>query len=245
MALLVDMHDAVQQACCQTLTCKGCRQGDDVPSYHACSDSIPGHVMQHSKQQLPRALTQSGPAAADVNMGICGDWLVGPSVEGAALSGIALAEKLAASMSGRERSSVGLGCKFRPLESHAIGDFGSSSSSSRGGGSRAADVQQAGPGAVRQQQGQQQQQQQQQQGHQQHRQQQQPTAAAPSAAGRLSNGIAQVSPPQPGPVPTLSVAQQIAELQAKLAELSGPAARNARKRLHKKLEGLQQGLAAA
>jgi hypothetical protein len=29
-------------------------------------------------------------------MGICGDWLVSPNVEGAALSGIALAEKISA-----------------------------------------------------------------------------------------------------------------------------------------------------
>jgi hypothetical protein len=49
----------------------------------------------------------------------------------------------------------------------------------------------------------------------------------------------------PPPAAGQSVAEQVRELQAKLAELSGPAARNARKRLHKKLEALQQGAVAS
>jgi hypothetical protein len=48
--------------------------------------------------QGPSRLPCPPPALAPIeaNMGICGDWLVSPNVEGAALSGIALAEKIAA-----------------------------------------------------------------------------------------------------------------------------------------------------
>jgi hypothetical protein len=172
-------------------------------------------------------------------MGICGDWLVSPNVEGAALSGIALAEKMSANMRGSDRSSVGLDCKFRALESHAVGDFGSRQGAS--GSSRPVGEQPATAAAAPQQRAepQQQRQLQQQQGQQPQGQQQQAAAALTVGPGNTHTPAVQQTPAG-GPC----VAQQISELQAKLADLSGPAARNARKRLHKKLEALQQGAAA-
>ena len=51
------------------------------------------------------------PPLADANMGICGDWLVSPNVEGAALSGIALAEKISAQV---RTPGAGLNQVLRP-----------------------------------------------------------------------------------------------------------------------------------
>jgi hypothetical protein len=45
---------------------------------------------------LTRGAVAPPPLLPEARMGICGDWLVSPCVEGAALSGIALAEKIAA-----------------------------------------------------------------------------------------------------------------------------------------------------
>ncbi|XP_075688529.1 renalase-like [Rhinoderma darwinii] len=56
------------------------------------------------------------------NVGICGDWLVSPSVEGAAVSGLALAEVLIRHVNG-ERKDVGLKKRLEPVESEAIGSF--------------------------------------------------------------------------------------------------------------------------
>ncbi|XP_074331307.1 uncharacterized protein LOC141668354 isoform X1 [Apium graveolens] len=59
--------------------------------------------------------------------GICGDWLLGSSLEAAALSGIALANQIAdyftSGGSNPEEFSVGLQNEFQPLEGHDIGQF--------------------------------------------------------------------------------------------------------------------------
>ncbi|XP_069499453.1 renalase-like [Ambystoma mexicanum] len=59
---------------------------------------------------------------ASHNVGICGDWLVNPCVEGAALSGLALAEVIHKHCKG-ERRDVGLRNSFVPIESPALGAF--------------------------------------------------------------------------------------------------------------------------
>ncbi|XP_063797236.1 uncharacterized protein LOC134958505 isoform X2 [Pseudophryne corroboree] len=56
------------------------------------------------------------------NVGICGDWLVSPCVEGAAISGLALAEVISQHVDG-ERRDVGLKKPLQPLDSEAIGAF--------------------------------------------------------------------------------------------------------------------------
>ncbi|KAL5768210.1 hypothetical protein ACOSQ2_014993 [Xanthoceras sorbifolium] len=59
--------------------------------------------------------------------GICGDWLLGSSLESAALSGMALANHIAEYLQSGgvhpEEFSVGLHNEFRPLEGHEIGQF--------------------------------------------------------------------------------------------------------------------------
>lgn len=63
-------------------------------------------------------------------VGICGDWLLSPSVEGAAVSGMALANHIAEfrdSGGESEEFSVGLDTQFQPTEGHDIGFFPSSS----------------------------------------------------------------------------------------------------------------------
>ncbi|XP_075430666.1 renalase-like [Ascaphus truei] len=59
---------------------------------------------------------------ASHNVGICGDWLVSPCIEGAALSGLALAEVIDKHVKG-ERTDVGLQSGLAPLETEAIGSF--------------------------------------------------------------------------------------------------------------------------
>ncbi|XP_068108817.1 renalase-like isoform X2 [Hyperolius riggenbachi] len=59
---------------------------------------------------------------ASCNVGICGDWLVSPCVEGAAVSGLALAEVICQHTKG-ERKDVGLKNQLQPLETAAIGAF--------------------------------------------------------------------------------------------------------------------------
>ncbi|KAE8612264.1 hypothetical protein XENTR_v10012784 [Xenopus tropicalis] len=59
---------------------------------------------------------------ASHNIGICGDWLVSPCVEGAALSGLNLAEVISKHFKG-ERKDVGLTIPLVPKESKAIGAF--------------------------------------------------------------------------------------------------------------------------
>ncbi|XP_071983152.1 renalase-like [Engystomops pustulosus] len=59
---------------------------------------------------------------ASHNVGICGDWLVSPSVEGAAISGLALAEVISRHVNG-ERRDVGLKKGLEPVETEAIGAF--------------------------------------------------------------------------------------------------------------------------
>ncbi|GMH40713.1 hypothetical protein BSKO_08617 [Bryopsis sp. KO-2023] len=60
---------------------------------------------------------------AQANVGICGDWLVSPSVEGCIVSGHAMAEKIASHASGNDQSSVGLDATFKICSTPAIGDF--------------------------------------------------------------------------------------------------------------------------
>ncbi|KAK0602550.1 hypothetical protein LWI29_034648 [Acer saccharum] len=59
--------------------------------------------------------------------GICGDWLLGSSVESAAVSGMALANHIAEYIQSGgvdpEEFAVGLYDEFRPLEGHDIGQF--------------------------------------------------------------------------------------------------------------------------
>ncbi|XP_039155019.1 uncharacterized protein LOC104415418 isoform X2 [Eucalyptus grandis] len=59
--------------------------------------------------------------------GICGDWLLGSSLESAALSGIALANQVADYFQGGgarpEEFAVGLHQEFQPLKGHDIGQF--------------------------------------------------------------------------------------------------------------------------
>ncbi|TXG65987.1 hypothetical protein EZV62_007262 [Acer yangbiense] len=59
--------------------------------------------------------------------GICGDWLLGSSVESAAVSGMALADHIAEYIQSGgvdpEEFAVGLHHEFRPLEGHDIGQF--------------------------------------------------------------------------------------------------------------------------
>lgn len=59
---------------------------------------------------LPRAPRSCPPLCpcADSAAGICGDWLVDPSVQGAAISGIELAEAIARDAAGDLPGSVGL-----------------------------------------------------------------------------------------------------------------------------------------
>ncbi|KAM4721513.1 renalase-like [Rhinophrynus dorsalis] len=59
---------------------------------------------------------------ASHNVGICGDWLVSPCIEGAAVSGLNLAEVISQHVKG-ERRDVGLLSHLAPLESEAIGAF--------------------------------------------------------------------------------------------------------------------------
>ncbi|XP_053325184.1 uncharacterized protein LOC128500164 [Spea bombifrons] len=59
---------------------------------------------------------------ASHNVGICGDWLVSPCIEGAAVSGLALAEVIGRHVRG-ERRDVGLKTHLAPLEAEAIGAF--------------------------------------------------------------------------------------------------------------------------
>ncbi len=53
--------------------------------------------------------------------GIAGDWLVAPSIEGAALSGLAMAEQIAKHASGASTDSVGLHCAFQPVQGPPLG----------------------------------------------------------------------------------------------------------------------------
>ncbi|KAG9452573.1 hypothetical protein H6P81_005477 [Aristolochia fimbriata] len=59
--------------------------------------------------------------------GICGDWLLGSSIEAAALSGMALADHIAdylrAGDSHRDEFAVGLHNEFQSIEGHDIGQF--------------------------------------------------------------------------------------------------------------------------
>eukprot|EP00058_Branchiostoma_floridae_P010601 XP_002596089.1 hypothetical protein BRAFLDRAFT_118054 [Branchiostoma floridae] len=59
---------------------------------------------------------------ASQNVGICGDWLVSPCIEGAAVSGLALAESIHRHVNG-ERRDTGLGCTFKPVHGPPIGSF--------------------------------------------------------------------------------------------------------------------------
>lgn len=59
---------------------------------------------------------------ASHNVGICGDWLVSPCIEGAAVSGLSLAEVICQHVQG-ERRDVGLKSHLRPLENEAMGAF--------------------------------------------------------------------------------------------------------------------------
>lgn len=59
---------------------------------------------------------------ASHNVGICGDWLVSPCVEGAALSGLALAEVINNHWKG-ERRDIGLGNPLVPSSACALGAF--------------------------------------------------------------------------------------------------------------------------
>jgi hypothetical protein len=134
-----------------------------------------------------------------------------------------------AQVKGVDRSSCGLDCHFRPLSTHAIGDFGSDKD---GGGPGARTGRVAPPAALQQEQAQPEQQQQAQKA--QHAQQ--VAAAAAAGAAPAASSAASAAPS--------ASAEQVRELQAKLAELSGPAARNARKRLQKRLAALQPGAEA-
>ncbi|KAG5626388.1 hypothetical protein H5410_011606 [Solanum commersonii] len=59
--------------------------------------------------------------------GICGDWLLGSSLEAAALSGIALADQIADYFEQggpcSDEFAVGLHDEYKPLEGHDIGQF--------------------------------------------------------------------------------------------------------------------------
>ncbi|CAM8932070.1 unnamed protein product [Rhodiola kirilowii] len=59
--------------------------------------------------------------------GICGDWLLGSSIESAALSGIALGDQIAdyfqSGTDSPDKFSVGLEKEFQPLKGHDIGQF--------------------------------------------------------------------------------------------------------------------------
>ncbi|CAI9102684.1 OLC1v1000986C1 [Oldenlandia corymbosa var. corymbosa] len=59
--------------------------------------------------------------------GICGDWLLGSSMEAAALSGMALADQIADYFQNGwmrpDEFAVGLGSEFQPLKGHDIGQF--------------------------------------------------------------------------------------------------------------------------
>ncbi|XP_053576693.1 uncharacterized protein LOC128666243 [Bombina bombina] len=59
---------------------------------------------------------------AGQKVGVCGDWLVSPCVEGAAMSGLNLAEVISQHVKG-ERRDVGLQSSLVPLESKTIGAF--------------------------------------------------------------------------------------------------------------------------
>lgn len=62
------------------------------------------------------------------NVGICGDWLVSPSIQGAAMSGLALAEKISKHSLGLDSSSTSLTPVFSPANSSTIGEFPTNSS---------------------------------------------------------------------------------------------------------------------
>eukprot|EP00181_Compsopogon_caeruleus_P000319 CAMPEP_0184689364 /NCGR_PEP_ID=MMETSP0312-20130426/30614_1 /TAXON_ID=31354 /ORGANISM="Compsopogon coeruleus, Strain SAG 36.94" /LENGTH=596 /DNA_ID=CAMNT_0027146703 /DNA_START=82 /DNA_END=1872 /DNA_ORIENTATION=- len=54
---------------------------------------------------------------AENRVGLCGDWIVDPSIEGAVLSGLSLANKLhEVLVNGEETGSVGLDAKYQPLD---------------------------------------------------------------------------------------------------------------------------------
>ncbi|KAM9327298.1 renalase-like [Gastrophryne carolinensis] len=59
---------------------------------------------------------------ASHNVGICGDWLVSPCVEGAAISGLTLAEVIHQHANGEKRD-IGLKDFLQPLATDAIGAF--------------------------------------------------------------------------------------------------------------------------
>ncbi|XP_040214899.1 uncharacterized protein LOC120945099 [Rana temporaria] len=59
---------------------------------------------------------------ASNNVGICGDWLVSPCIEGAVVSGLSLAEVICRHVQG-ERRDVGLKNHLQPSENEAIGAF--------------------------------------------------------------------------------------------------------------------------
>ncbi|XP_064633871.1 renalase-like [Lineus longissimus] len=56
------------------------------------------------------------------HVGICGDWLTSPCIEGAAVSGLAVAEKIYKDSQGKQEGTS-LCCKFKPTESVVIGAF--------------------------------------------------------------------------------------------------------------------------
>eukprot|EP01025_Chloroclados_australasicus_P062501 TRINITY_DN8211_c0_g1_i1.p5 TRINITY_DN8211_c0_g1~~TRINITY_DN8211_c0_g1_i1.p5 ORF type:complete len:110 (-),score=14.61 TRINITY_DN8211_c0_g1_i1:294-623(-) len=62
---------------------------------------------------------------AQQQVGICGDWLVKPSIEGAFISGVAMADQIwrHAKQSENQRKSVGLKGKFQIVGGPPIGNF--------------------------------------------------------------------------------------------------------------------------
>ncbi|XP_033752830.1 renalase-like [Pecten maximus] len=62
------------------------------------------------------------------NIGICGDWLVSPCIQGAAISGIRLAEFIQNHSSGANRTGTSLQPEFTSTDGHAIGSFPTDSS---------------------------------------------------------------------------------------------------------------------
>ncbi|XP_021345828.1 uncharacterized protein LOC110445489 isoform X2 [Mizuhopecten yessoensis] len=62
------------------------------------------------------------------NVGICGDWLVSPCLQGAAISGLRLAEFIQSHSSGANRTASSLQLDFTAADNHAIGSFPTDSS---------------------------------------------------------------------------------------------------------------------
>ena len=152
--------------------------------------------------------------------GVCGDWLVEPSIQGAAISGAVLADKIAAHAAGRAAatSSFGIPCRFGPCpETEALGTFSTAlagkpwqaAAADRAPAAPAGAADTAGGPAV---------------------------ASVPGMGGGDNGGAVTGMPPAGGAL--------LAELQGRLDALPRDS-KNARKRLRRKIADLKSGQAGS